>query len=253
MMLCVVRVQEGGFVPGHSGAGAHLGQTGQAGAEVLPPVARSGSEQGGFVRSEGRRADQGQLPLTTWGSRDRMPSPSRRVRSERSSKGWPPRPTRVSRVRTSPRPHGGRRARARAARASAGDVRSSSAEPSAMSRLLLRVTAARAPVTRSADAIAARARGSGRRRAPPWSWRTWRDGESAVPQPASRTAWHLPEVGDVCDGMTVSLHFVTERSHGARVGRGVCDVPRIRVSRVASAPTRPDRFRWAENPRSVGT
>lgn len=61
MMLCVVGVEEGGFVPGHPRAGAHLGQAGQARPDALAPVPGGGSQEGGLPRGEGRRADQGEL------------------------------------------------------------------------------------------------------------------------------------------------------------------------------------------------
>lgn len=67
MMLCVVRVEEGGFVPGHSGACPDLGQAGQSGPQPLPPPPGGGTQGGGLLRGERGRADEGELPLYDMG------------------------------------------------------------------------------------------------------------------------------------------------------------------------------------------
>ena len=61
MMLRVVRVEQGGFVPRHPGAGAHLGQAGQARADLPPPAAGGGTADLRIVGRPRGRADEREL------------------------------------------------------------------------------------------------------------------------------------------------------------------------------------------------
>ncbi|CAD5967890.1 protein of unknown function [Streptomyces sp. KY75] len=61
MVLCVVLVQQGGVVPRHAGAGAHLGQPGQPRPQLLPPLPGPGPRRARVARCQRGRSYECEL------------------------------------------------------------------------------------------------------------------------------------------------------------------------------------------------
>ncbi len=123
MVLCVVLVQQGGVVPRHAGTRPDLRQTRQSRSQLLPPLPGPGACGARVAGGQWGRSYEGEVPRTTWGSRESRSSRSRRVRRERRVKTRPPRPVRGLRSHTPSGPRRTASARAPAARAGAAAMR----------------------------------------------------------------------------------------------------------------------------------